>query len=680
MFLFERTRHQLQKIQERLGTIYQDLTASPNSSSGGIHSGDELMQAIHELQHCRTHIKLQHEVAQQLNKTQSLEAVVSNALEAIWLKAPLSFAVVILGEAELGPYQYHGVRGIPNAWRYLHKECTFPLSGVLARALLQRLDPNEPDYLYIPDLHIAERPTTDEFPWIPPKGSLLILPLRDANVARGALLLGRNEVDGFADSLLREEYQEITSSITKAIVHAQMKQEVSKNAEQLVNAQLLTRELTNASHFEAVIDALTHKLPEVMGGVDVQVIVRLPQHVLSSLKSPHRSSRQPLSAARCVTGATHGTGQGATEQADGHDTECDFQTILDGHFFAQSQSSEREAVLKPAIQRLFRWTLEVGEPVFYDPNNLEENPEHPYYSDSGRALLVPITSKDSTFGAIHVVLLDPLRRFDESDMVVLRTIANSTATALHNVELVHIQQWERIESMFTLISAAERRIPMLHGHNRRVMDNADLVAHSLGLDLSGRLLVRAGAALHDVAMLQLSDDELRRIYGSEWDEPHAAVARSRLGSKLLAESKIDKEIVSIVKRQGAPLVAAAVAMPNEMASTYEPTMQLASSVPTASYTQHDTHIPPVSHRNGHGPPHASVDSPLIQQATRIITVVDALDMYLCLSAQNPTREPMCGLQYIRRQAGIRFDPTLVQTLDELIAQDRVQWPACEDDD
>ena len=118
-------------------------------------------------------------------------------LDAIWQRSSLSFAVMVLGESELGPYRYQSLRGIPDAFRYLGKECPFPLWGVLARALVRRPGLDEPDYVVIDDLRNPTSPKPEQFPWMPRSGSLLVLPLRQEEVAAGALLLGQNQPGGF---------------------------------------------------------------------------------------------------------------------------------------------------------------------------------------------------------------------------------------------------------------------------------------------------------------------------------------------------------------------------------------------------------------------------------------------------------------------------------------------------
>jgi hypothetical protein len=73
-----------------------------------------LRQRIHQL-----------ELLQRITEYTDVQVDVANVLEVgldvVWEKAPLRFAVFILGEAELGPYTYKNLRGVPDAWRFVSK-------------------------------------------------------------------------------------------------------------------------------------------------------------------------------------------------------------------------------------------------------------------------------------------------------------------------------------------------------------------------------------------------------------------------------------------------------------------------------------------------------------------------------------------------------------------------------
>ncbi len=79
--------------------------------------------------------------------------------------------------------------------------------------------------------------------------------------------------------------------------------------------------------------------------------------------------------------------------------------------------------------------MQAGQPIFYDPQETSESSEQFYYNESGRALLVPMVNNERAIGVIHVVAPDRPQPFDESDMVMLRTIANTTVMMLNYLEV-----------------------------------------------------------------------------------------------------------------------------------------------------------------------------------------------------------------------------------------------------
>lgn len=251
MSLFERVSTQLQSIEQNLELTKRALQrlrssgpqkCSISAQNGSFHQGepedrgtcpDSLAERIgssaQELRDCIEHFNLLYEIIHELSSDLSLDEVVQVALEVIWQKAPLSFIGIILGDDELGPYHYAGMKGIPAHWRYEKQQCPFPLSDGLARAMLQRLDSEEPDYLYISNIEQEGRPLPEEFPWMSQSGSLLIMPMRIQSGSNGVMLLGREEINGFDESMLCNDYYDIVTSIAKAIYQSQMNQEVNKN-------------------------------------------------------------------------------------------------------------------------------------------------------------------------------------------------------------------------------------------------------------------------------------------------------------------------------------------------------------------------------------------------------------------------------------------------------------------
>lgn len=346
--------HQLRAQQQTLGSELQRLRQQINQI--------QLLQSISE--HCNAQV--------------NVASVLETSLNAVWQKTALRFAVVVLGEAELGPYIYQNMRGVADGWRFIGKSCPFPLWGVLARALLPRLDPDEPDYLLIQDIHTAKRPRTEEFPWMPLDGSLMILPLRTQDQVIGAILLGSEAINGFADLELCNDYYAIAYTTARILQIAKMRQELNERSNQLLSLQLFTKSIASARDFDKLTDILVDGISETFGRV--AVLLYMNDRIWS---------------------------KGATS----------FEA------------------LEPHVRSIIDWTMQAGQPTFYDPDDGTESLERFYYNESGRALVTPIIRGERTLGVIQIVANETTRYFEEGDLIVLRTIANSVAIVLESMIL-----------------------------------------------------------------------------------------------------------------------------------------------------------------------------------------------------------------------------------------------------
>ena len=386
MALFNRIITQLQTIEKELQSASQD------------HS-EAVQPQVQKLRQSIDQLDLLQDTMKQVNGDLSVSEVSDLALEVVWQRAPLKFAVIIIAEGELGPYHYQAMKGVLEPWRYLGKEHTFALSGILPRALLQRLDLDEPDYLSIGDMATAGYPAPEEFVWLDRNGSLLIVPIRTQGTthnhgqAIGAFILGREACCAFQDVQLCEDYHGIAGHIASALFNAQVRQEMRKNIEQLMNAQLLTRAIAGVTKFDEIISTLIQTIPEVSGEADVQII--LPQPF------PTDSTRTP-----------------ATPPPKLYCYSADVSPV------------PIEAMPAHGAQQLADWVMQAGQPLFYDPDDITANPERAYYNDSGRALLIPIMEKETTLGVIHIAAPQRASYFDETDVMLLRTIANCASIAL----------------------------------------------------------------------------------------------------------------------------------------------------------------------------------------------------------------------------------------------------------
>jgi len=401
MSLADRVSNQLSMVEQSLEKI--NVVQEQESSSTTVSvSTSSLASLREEILYLQTLCGILNQFS---STSPSMQEGANNIISAIQQISSVNFSAVILreGEEEEGPYYYFGLNGIPNAQAFAQKPCTFSYSGVLARVMYQRLNPEDPDYVYLHDLSNCALAVREEFSWLPKHGSMLAIPLRTSQSTEGVLFLGKCDPAGFDDMTLRENLYDIAISGSTLIYNARMTVEISKHEEQLVNAQLLTKAISNAQFFPEVIDVLLEKVPEITANSNIQIVLQ------NSLFD-------------------YSTNLGKHLQLD----------ILDQPFRIFSDSSidasfpfTPNTFDQPTTASIVQWTIRSGQPVFFTPELLEDNPEHPFYSSSGRSIVVPIQGKDISYGVILITAVE--QQFDESDMVVLRTIANSVAITLRSI-------------------------------------------------------------------------------------------------------------------------------------------------------------------------------------------------------------------------------------------------------
>lgn len=685
MLMFDRIAEQLRQIEHELNSIRLSMSGdSPRAQANSKvdhqsvrhHIEERLDQAVLELQESTSKLTLINESYSQLHEERPLDSVIELAMDLVWQKAPVGYAALILGDAELGPYHYYGMRGVHDSWRYIQKECAFTLSGVLARTLLQRLDPSEPDYLYIPDIQAYGRPLPDEFPWMSCQGSLLIIPLRSENLARGALLLGHAQTHRFDEVLLRDEYVDIASSISIAIRNAQMRQEMAKNIEQLINVQLLTREITHAQRYQDVTDILTKKIPEVIGKVDVQVFMQYP------IQTEHRSKLfedMPKYSEHMET-RLHPHSQAEESSIDFSKNNPFSPTFplgeLHNMHVTPKSTIEPSSTIAPEIRQLFLWTMEAAEPVFYDREHLAENPEHPYCSDSGRALIVPIIGHSCTYGVIHITSLSPLRRFEESDMVVLRTIANSAATAIGRVELIQTREQAEVDALYELICAVEESSQEEPCHSQRVVHNAVLLAQRLGLSTTECRLVGWGAALHHISALTPKGREHQKGHPSS-----ELQICPTIDPQIRQTLRVNPAVVKMLALFHTPyadhqqeFVKSTIAKNGTNNHRRYPQTRLSTNYSqersATAGTQQELTPSPSAHEISFSLTHFDIS----QLGACVIHLVDAIDHMYAITVLQKQCDPSAVAKYINVHTGTRFDPTMAELANDLLGRNLFLLP------
>jgi len=339
----------------------------------------------------RTQMRFLCDFAQQFNGNVSSIESTNIALETLWQLSEVDIAAILLGESELGPFHYIGVRGVENPLAVVGQLCPLPLWGVLAYALVHQTEDSQLDCVAIDDIQAENRPQSEEFPWLPGQGSLLIIPLRGRGNTIGAAILYARQPGAFRPEERRLLLYAMVCYISRSLHESRTQDQSMRWARQLVSLQLLTRTMSSAKNIESVHRILYEECKDLFGAVAVHLFLH--------------------TAKAKVEGTTA-------------------LSLFAGPHISQE---EEEFVHSPHLRQLLNWVMEAEQPLFIDPRASLLQPDDLYYQESGHGVLVPILGTEEQSGGV-LVLVTPTnaRPFDENDLIVIRTIANSASVAIGN--------------------------------------------------------------------------------------------------------------------------------------------------------------------------------------------------------------------------------------------------------
>lgn len=374
---------------------------APNPTDTLIESLKEALDASHrQLNDQSRHLQMLYQVSEQLNHESDLSGVISVTLESLWRAVDLDFVAIVLGDDELGPFHFAGVRGVEDPLSLLGQECALPLWGTLAHALVQHPQNGEPDYLVIHDIKAQGRPTPGEFPWNAEEGSLMIVPMRQAGKTVGAFLLGSCQANHFYAERLQHFVYAMTGTATYAIQEALSRRQSLRWIKQLVSLQSLTRTINRTRDLDTILTVLYSELSDLFGEADIRVFLNRPG-----------PSEQVLPGLATASGG-------------------------ELHVYAPEPilSTQRVELVSNDLVALLRWTMEAEQPLFFDPTTYPDDITDFYYRSSGRGLLVPI-GEEHPEGVIYLSAPERATPFEEGDLIVVRTISHSIAVALSTIDL-----------------------------------------------------------------------------------------------------------------------------------------------------------------------------------------------------------------------------------------------------
>jgi putative nucleotidyltransferase with HDIG domain len=271
------------------------------------------------------------------------------------------------------------------------------------------------------------------------------------------------------------------------------------------------------------------------------------------------------------------------------------------------------------------WVVRQGRPLIFNPPQDATAEEHvDSVTGALAALCVPLVSGEGVIGAICVGSRERDYRFSSDDVRLLSTIANHVTIAIGNIELFSSLQEAYLATVRSLAAAVDAKDPFTRGHSDRVALYAKAIAEKL--DLSGEQCValEMAAYLHDIGKIGIRE------------------------AILLKPGKLDAEEMGQMRHH--PLIGANILRP------------VAFPWPIAPVVRHHH-----EHYDGEGYP-AGLKGEEIPLLARILTVADA---YEAMTADRPYRGGRTqddAIQELYRCQGSHFDPRIVETFIQALAE------------
>ena len=247
-------------------------------------------------------------------------------------------------------------------------------------------------------------------------------------------------------------------------------------------------------------------------------------------------------------------------------------------------------------------------------------------------LCVPIKHKGQMIGLIYVDNRLQTGMFTKDDLELLTAISFSAAIAIENAKLYeNLQQSKQVleiaydSTLEGWARALELRDRETEGHTRRVTDLTVRLARALGLKGEDLVQIYRGALLHDIGKMGIPDEILRKPGPLTNEERDTMRLHPGYARDMLSKIQFLKEILVI---------------------------------PFYHHEKWD----------GSGYPNG-IKSEEIPFSARIFAVVDVWD---ALTSDRPYRSRWSIAEaraYLVEQAGVHFDPKIVQVFLEMISQD-----------
>ena len=266
---------------------------------------------------------------------------------------------------------------------------------------------------------------------------------------------------------------------------------------------------------------------------------------------------------------------------------------------------------------------------------LEAGKETPTYLrvlDQGRIRLFvvfPLFVRRALSGFLALGYADPAVCSTE-DCLHARQLSDQVAVALSNAKLIEDLEGLNWGTLYALARAIDAKSPWTAGHSERVTALALKIGLVLGLDRKELDDIHRAGLLHDIGKIGIPPHILDKPEGLTDDEFHTMRKHTRLGAKIL-----------------------------------EPIPSYASVVPVVLH--HHENFDGTGYPDG-------LAGPEIPLGARIFALADQYDALISDRPYHSGAKREEVAEIIKRSAGTRFDPAVVQAFLEVMKQEKSKPP------
>jgi putative nucleotidyltransferase with HDIG domain len=161
-------------------------------------------------------------------------------------------------------------------------------------------------------------------------------------------------------------------------------------------------------------------------------------------------------------------------------------------------------------------------------------------------MTVPLVLEDKSIGAIQAVNKRDGQLFNQNDLDLFRSIADSAALAVSNAQLVADLQNSYDLTLAALSAALDLRDHSTEGHSLRVVEYTTRLAEQIGLDKEKIKIIRRGALIHDIGKIGVPDAVLNKPDSLNLEERKIMDRHPQTGYYMLADIPYLQEEIKIV--------------------------------------------------------------------------------------------------------------------------------------